>query len=232
VTELVCVKYLPNSERQNQCRVRSLFWPDLLKTGLFIFIAVASVTGMAWAQAGQLDTPFATKGIFLLNSLGEQGGSTRVALQSDGKIVFAAASGNPQQSNNGIALVRLTTAGRPDTTFGTGGVVVFGVQGTVPTGVTIQIDGKIVVSSTSGQNVDGGALFGLARFNSNGSVDDSFGTGGHVDTPFGFGLNAALTLQPDGKILLTGSNVVARFDSNGQLDTTFGTGGVSALPFS
>lgn len=109
-------------------------------------------------------------------------------------------------------------------------MVFFGVQGTVPTGVAIQIDGKIVVSSTAGQNVDGGALFGLARFNSNGSVDGSFGTGGHVD---GRTLGAAaLTLQPDGKILLTGANTVARFDSSGQLDPTFGTGGLSVLPFS
>jgi len=228
--EGICLKCLPNSGRHSQS-LRSLFRLNLSKTGLFICIAVLSVTGMTWAQAGQLDTTFATKGIFLLNPIGEQGGSTRVALQTDGKVVLAAPSGDPQQSNNGIALVRLTTGGTPDATFGTAGVVVFGVQGTVPTGVAIQIDGKIVVSSTAGLNVDGGALFGLARFNSNGSVDGSFGTGGQVDTPFGFGLNAALALQPDGKILLTGSDVVARFDSNGQLDTTFGTGGVSTLPF-
>jgi uncharacterized delta-60 repeat protein len=229
--KVIWLKCLPNSERQNQCRVRSLFWPKLWMTGLFICIALFSVTGMAWAQAGQLDTTFATKGIFLVNPIGEEGGSTRVALQTDGKIVFAAPSGDPQQSNNGIALVRLTTGGSPDTTFGAGGVVVFGVQGTVPTGVAIQIDGKIVVSSAAGQNVDGGALFALSRFNSNGSLDGSFGTGGHVDTPLSLGVGAVLALQSDGKILMTGSSVVARFDSNGQIDTTFGTGGLSALPF-
>jgi len=92
--ELICLKYLPNSGRQDQFRMRSLFRPNLLKTGLFIFLAVVSVS-MGWAQAGQLDTTFATKGIFILNSIGEQGGSTKVALQSDGKIVFAGASGNP-----------------------------------------------------------------------------------------------------------------------------------------
>ena len=230
--KVICLKCLPNSGRQNQSPMRSLFRPDLLKTGLFICIAVLSVTGMTWAQAGQLDTTFANKGIFLLNSLGEQGGSTRVALQTDGKIVLAAPSGDPQQANNGIALVRLNTNGTPDVSFGTAGVVVFGVEHTVPVGVAIQLDGKIVVGSTAGVNVDGGGGFGLARFNSNGSVDNSFGTAGQVQVvPFGTALSAALVLQSDGKILMTGSNALARFDSNGQLDTTFGAGGISVLPF-
>ena len=230
--EVACLKCLPNSGRQNQFRMRSLFRPNLLKTGLFICIAVLSVTGMTWAQAGQLDTTFATKGIFLLNPIGQQGGSTRVALQTDGKVVLAAPSGDPQQSNNGIALVRLNTNGTPDASFGTAGVVVFGVNHTVPVGVATQHGGKIEVGSAAGANVGGGGAFALYRFNSNGSVDNSFGTGGQVEVvPFGTALSAALVLQPDGKILMTGSNAVARFDSNGQLDTTFGTGGISVLPF-
>jgi len=42
---------------------------------------------------------------------------------------------------------------------------------------------------------------------------------------------ATLALQPDGKILLAGSNTLARFDSDGQFDPTFGTEGISVLPF-
>lgn len=228
MNELICKKRLSNAERQNQSRVRSLFRQNLLRTGLFICVAVEIATGIAWAQAGQLDTTFATKGIFILNPIGNQGGSTRVALQTDGKIVFAAASGDPQQSNNGIALVRLNADGTPDSSFGTAGVVVFGVEHTVPVGVAIQADGKIVVGSAAAQHVDGGASFGLARFNSNGSADPSFGTGGQV---FGGTIRgAALALQPDGKILLTGGSALARFDSNGQLDSTFANGGLTALP--
>ena len=229
--EVICLKCVPNSGRQNQSPMRSLFRPNLLKTGLLICIAVLSVTGTTWAQAGQLDTTFATKGIFLLNPIGQQGGSTRVALQTDGKIVLASPSGDPQQSNNGIALVRLNTDGAPDASFGTAGVVVYGVDRTVPVGVAIQPDGKILVGSTAGSNTDGGGT-ALARFNSNGSVDSSFGTGGHVELLFsGIARSAAIALQQDGKILMTGSNALARLDSNGQLDTSFGTGGVSALPF-
>ena len=230
--EVICSKCLPSSGGRNQSRMRSLFRPNLLKTSLFLCGAVLSVAGMTWAQAGQLDTTFATKGVFTLNSIGEQGGSTKAALQPDGKIVFAAASGDPQQANNGIALVRLNTNGTPDTSFGTSGVVVFGNQGTVPIGVVIQPDGKILVGSAAGQNVDGGGGFAIARFNSNGSFDNSFGNGGRLQfVPFGTAVSAALALQPDGKILMTGGKALARFNSNGQLDTTFGTGGLSVLPF-
>ena len=232
MNKVICLKCLPSSGRQNQSRMKSLFRPNLLQTGLFICIAVLSVTGMTWAQAGKLDTTFATKGIFLLNPIGEQGGSTRVALQTDGKVVLAAPSGDPQQSNNGIALVRLNTDGAPDPSFGTAGVVIYGVDRTVPVGVAIQPDGKILVGSTAGANADGGGT-ALARFNSNGSVDSSFGTGGHVELLFsGIARSAAIALQQDGKILMIGNNALARVDSNGQLDTSFGTGGLSALPFS
>lgn len=149
--ELISRKRLSIAERQNQSLVRSLFRQNPLRTRLFICIAVLSVTGMTWAQAGQLDTAFATKEIFVLNSTGEQGGSTRAVLQTDGKIVFAAPSGDPQQSNNGIALVRLNTNGTPDSSFGTAGVVVFGVEHTVPIGVVIQADGRIVVALRPGR---------------------------------------------------------------------------------
>jgi len=104
--EVICSKCLPNSGMQNQSQVRSLFRPNLLQTGLFICIAVLSVTGMTSEQAGKLDTTFATKGIFLLNPIGEQGGSTRVALQTDGKIVFSAASGDAQLQRQFRRLIR------------------------------------------------------------------------------------------------------------------------------
>jgi hypothetical protein len=91
---------------------------------------------MTWAQAGQLDTTFTTKGIFLLNPIGQQGGSTRVALQTDGKIVLAAPSGdlaagqagkadpkNPLLLSPGNLALSRYSAGKLDTTFGSGGTV-------------------------------------------------------------------------------------------------------------
>jgi|ERR1700675_863508 len=72
----------------------------------------------AMAQAGQLDTTFATKGIFA--APGERA-SNAVAIQSDGKIVVAGTG-----VFNGAyfdMLLRLNTNGTLDTSFGTGGVV-------------------------------------------------------------------------------------------------------------
>ncbi len=102
--------------------------------------------------------------------------------------------------------------------------------------VAIQSNGKIVVAGTA-QN-----RFVVARYNSDGSLDSSFGTGGRTTTQIGSfaQANAVAILSggsTDGDILLAGyalnaagtsSNndfVVARYLANGLLDTSFGTGG-------
>jgi uncharacterized delta-60 repeat protein len=78
-------------------------------------------------------------------------------------------------------------AGDLDTSFGTGGKVTtdFSPGLDRATAVAIQPDGKIVVAGIAG----GGAAsnFGLARYNTDGSLDTSFGTGGKVTTDFSGG---------------------------------------------
>jgi uncharacterized delta-60 repeat protein len=69
----------------------------------------------------------------------------------------------------------------------------------------------------------------MARFNSNGSLDQTFGNGGKVIVS-NFGSSAhAVALQPDGKVLLAGMSnyqfILLRYHTNGQLDTDFGNGG-------
>src|SRR5262245_25189925 len=97
--------------------------------------------------------------------------------------------------------------------------------------VAFQADGKIVVGGTSIQN--GYQNFALARYNADGSLDSTFGTGGKTVVNFGSKHNAALwalTIQPDGKIVAAGHDVtltkrnmaVVRFNPNGSLDTKFG----------
>src|SRR4051812_21093990 len=104
----------------------------------------------------------------------------------------------------------LLTAGQLDTTFGSGGVVLTSfpslIKGSPGTGgdayaVQIQSDGKIVAAGT------GLGDFALARYNTNGSLDSTFGSGGKVETAFGKNLSASafgLTIQPDGKIVVVG----------------------------
>ena len=200
------------------------FARNLLSTRLSLIVVCASVLSastMVLAQAGHLDRTFGANGIFTLSLANSQ--ANVVALQSDGKIVVAGQLGNKS------GLIRLGTNGSLDNTFGSGGVVVVNHFGgdinQVIVGLAIQSDGKIVAAATGVPQ--GGQV---ARFNTNGTLDTTFGSNGIAT----LSLNAALlALQTDGKIIVAGGQlggaVMARLNTNGQPDTTFGTGGVAAL---
>ena len=132
----------------------------------------------------------------------------------------------------------LSNGGALDPTFGNGAGYV-----TVPTGsahaVLVQSwDNKIVVadSYTKGSNT----LMGLVRYNADGSLDSTFGSGGVMNSQVPDGAYAA-ALYPhagtanDGKIVAVGGAVggadLARFNPNGSLDTSFGKRGVVTLSF-
>ena len=128
----------------------------------------------------------------------------------------------------------LAAAGDLDTTFGTGGIVTtdLGSSDDEAADVVIQADGKIVAAGHSG------GKFALARYNSDGSLDTTFGTGGLVTTaPPGTtdAVLSGLAIQSDGKIVGVGfitdtGNVtkfaLVRYNSAGTLDTDFGTDGM------
>jgi uncharacterized delta-60 repeat protein len=106
----------------------------------------------------------------------------------------------------------------------------------------LQPDGKLVAAGHAYQVDDGGFNFALARYNADGSLDTSFGTGGKVTTDFGgveYGM--ALILQPDGKLVAAGhayqagSNwdfALARYNADGSPDSSFGTDGKVTTDFS
>lgn len=123
-----------------------------------------------------------------------------------------------------------------DFTFGNGGKVVTDFAGSTDVGfaMVIQPDGKIIVGGQAGI-APSVTDYGLVRYNIDGSLDSSFGTGGKVSTDVG-GLGdtiSAIALQPDGKIVAAGFSFTAhifdfsvvRYNSNGTLDTSFGNGG-------
>ena len=158
-----------------------------------------------------------------------------VAVQADGKIVTAGAVfGSP----NHFALARYNSDGSFDTSFGTGGKVATDFGSTVPFGLLIQPDGKIVLAG------GGGDAFAMARFNADGSFDTSFGTGGKVTTAFGgtYAAGYGVARTPDGKIVVGGIKefvgsgfdydfAVARYNDDGSLDTSFGAGGKVTTDF-
>ncbi len=144
-----------------------------------------------------------------------------IALQPDGKVLIGGIFTNINGlSRNRIA--RLNSDGSLDTTFDPGegaDLLVFSVA--------LQADGKVLIGG-SFNNVNGVPREGIARFNPNGTLDSSFNAGENTDG----GINS-ITLQADGKILISGSftringtarNRIARLNRDGSLDTGFNLG--------
>ena len=183
---------------------------------------------------GSLDTSFNTKGWLTITETGWHSGRG-VAVQSDGKIVVAmeyADGGNAHW----LALLRCTANGALDTGFGISGTGrVFIPTSTMESfnstssAVAVLPNGKIMLLGQGNirfQTND----FELARFNSDGTWDTTFG-GGVLSTDFGNSDDQALSMavQSDGKIVAAGTSsgnfAVARYNADGSLDTTFnGTG--------
>jgi uncharacterized delta-60 repeat protein len=160
-----------------------------------------------------------------------------VVIQSDGKIVTAGSTYSTLSGTLSIdfLVVRYNNDGSLDTSFGDpdplnpplhrGYVITsFGTGVDQAHVALLQPDGKIVVGGYSGSVVSSV----VARYNSDGTLDATFGSGGKLFlvVPSIHGL----AIQSDGKLLLGGDSqgdsfAVARLDPNGALDSSFGTGG-------
>jgi uncharacterized delta-60 repeat protein len=227
-------KHAPTLGRRILVQLKNIKLESILCGVLVASAALSAFANPAMAQAGKLDLTFGAGGIFIesageFNNTGTFG--TAIALQSNGEIV----AGGQIGFNTGV--IRLNANGTLDSTFGKGGTVsaILGSNdgNCQVIGLVLQTDGKIVVGITNLQQ-GFGPLFIVARLNTNGSLDTTFGSGGIVETQVGtFGVAAsALALQSDGKILLAGSGAMARYLSNGSLDSSFGSGGIAATPIS
>ena len=207
---------------------------SLFVLAVLVLAALACTATYAAAQAGSLDRTFGNNGIVSTSMRT----AYAVAIQSDGKIVLAGYGVTNSQA--GGMLTRLNTDGSLDASFGSGGVAELGFAYFGLFAMAIQSDGKIVVAGGTDAEQGGGYTYfaQVARVESNGSLDTSFGSGGiTTTTAIGFTPDftgpesLALALQNNGSILLASSysNLMARFTSGGQLDTTFGSGGIVNL---
>ena len=191
--------------------------------------------------AGVLDAGFETDGM-VVAEMGTAGESAhQVIVQSDQKIVVV---GNSHEE--GFLVIRYNPDGSFDSTFGTGGKVVtsFGNPRELATSVAQQADGKLVVAGWTGESGHGKMDFGLVRYNSDGSLNSSFGMNGQVTTALGTSsdLVSALVIQSDGNIVAVGSTrqtvdlrdldiALVRYNSDGSLDSTFLMGGKVVTTF-
>jgi uncharacterized delta-60 repeat protein len=209
--------------------------------------------------AGDLDWSFGSAGVVTLNG----GLIHALAVQPDGKIVVAGQSFD----SSFFRLVRYLSDGSPDSSFGDGGSVetqvgeggclcIGGAQG-----VALQPDGKIVLAGASDQGgvAYPGSLginseFSLLRYDSNGSLDSSFGTNGVTNTvipgqpdELWAAEEGPLAILPGGQILAGGQSfsypggsavgidgpayALAEYTSDGSLDSAFGKGGIVQTTF-
>jgi uncharacterized delta-60 repeat protein len=208
-------------------------------TRALLALAVVLGSNSIYGQSGGvLDPTFGTGGKVTTDFAGADDGAGAVAVQPDGKLVVAGTA-----NINGIsefAVARYNSNGSPDVSFGAGGKVTTDVGGSFEavTAVTLQADGKIVVAGGAGVGLF--RDFALARYNSDGTLDTSFGTGGKVLTDFGLSAQAqSVAVQLDGKIVVGGfANIdggdnfeLVRYNSNGTLDAGFGTAGKVTTDF-
>ncbi len=201
-------------------------------------------------SAGDLDPAFGTGGV-VTTPIGADADAYAVAVQPDGKILAGGTSVTVlgRTNVNHFTLARYTTTGGLDSSFGSGGKVVTSWGkggGTSAAAFAMALypnagtpnDGKIILAGAAATKSNGGQ-FALARYNANGSLDTSFGSGGTVSTVLSARQSEidGVAIQPDGKIVAVGYEsdsassypyyfTVARYNTNGTLDTTFGSGGV------
>jgi uncharacterized delta-60 repeat protein len=196
-------------------------------------LAPLAATSSAAAAAGDLDPSFSGDGRLVTSLTPQYDWASAVAVQGDGKIVVAGAGFDGGQ----FAVLRYNSDGTPDLTFAGDGSVTtnFTVKDDFADGIALQADGKIVVVGEVGS----GGLnpkFGIARYDTNGTLDGTFSGNGLAITDFTPKEDFAngVAVQADGKIVVEGPAgvggvnprfAVARYNSDGTPDTTFGGDG-------
>ena len=185
-------------------------------------------------EDGRLDSTFGTNGQFVLD-MGENEFVEAMALQADGQVLLAGLHENPT-SDTAVVIARVSTSGELDNDFGTNGTVTFAPKYTTTVDdLVLTSNGKIVISGK--MNASGGKpdLF-VAQFNTDGSLDNSFGSGGIFihDDQGGSAAGGQLVVLHNGQIAVWGTTaygaaqadvLILRLTSNGALDQSFGQQG-------
>ena len=209
-----------------RCRLASI----TLAACACVFSAIAlAIPG----QPGTLDASWATlsplgAGKVITPVSGGDDAATAMTLQPDGKVLVAGYCFSG--ANNDFCVARYLPNGTLDTTWnGTGTVITaIGSGAEFAAAMALQPDGKVLVAGYcfNGANND----FCAARYLASGTLDTSWNGTGTVITPIGSSddVATAMTLQPDGKVLVAGRCVngtnydfcAARYLANGTLDTS------------
>ncbi|MCH8903888.1 MAG: T9SS type A sorting domain-containing protein [Bacteroidetes bacterium] len=195
-----------------------------------IVAAGTSYNGTNWVFAlaryntdGELDTTFSEDGKVRTAIGTEKDLAYSVAIQPDGKILLAGNSKNGTYTD--FAIVRYNVDGKLDSTFNSDGIVTTDFENFSDgaRSVAIQKDGKILAAGHA-SNWAGQGELGMVRYNSDGTLDNSFGEAGKVSIRGGSA--TSLAIQSDCKIVVAGLDFsITRYNIDGTLDNTFGLDG-------
>jgi len=154
-------------------------------------------------------------------------------------LIYKVTAADSSTQNYSVKVTVSPRSGSLDTTFGTSGKVTttIGSGNSQALALGIQSGGKIVAAGRSYNSTGSKNDFALVRYNANGTLDTTFGTGGIVTTSIGTVNDEAfaLVIQPDDSILVAGSSyngisnkydfAIAKYTIDGILDTTFNAAG-------
>lgn len=209
---------------------------EILSIGILSLSVCLLSTAYALA-GGSLDPSFGNNGLAITDfGIGDDEAFDLV-VQDDGKIIVAGFSYNGAVKN--FAVSRYLPDGVPDNDFGVGGTATFslGSGDSVGRALAVQDDGKIIIAGSTGADDQDIALL---RLNSEGSLDDSFGTNGQfvLSKPDSDARVEAVAVTADGAILLAGSEkeentpvstLLVKLNGDGAPEYSFGDEGVATI---
>ncbi|MCK6606431.1 MAG: T9SS type A sorting domain-containing protein [Ignavibacteriaceae bacterium] len=196
---------------------------------------------------GVIDSSFGTNGFAATNlsqivaSVHDDNGIYDLEILPDGKIL-AVGDVRVSSGNQLLALARFNSNGTLDSGFGTNGVGTIDLAGSVDFGWAMKVlpDGKILTAGFSNSGSSSMESL-LARFNSNGTLDNTFGNNGTVVTPVTMANDHgyAVASSSVGKIYVgvfsdnsVGSDfTILAYNHDGSPDTSFGTAGLVTTDF-
>lgn len=189
---------------------------------------------------GKVDSTFGDNGV-VYDMTGYQSITTRIDVHADGRIVVAGSAYFAADLD--VFVLRLTSIGARDSSFGTDGLAVAAITSGCEENISdleIQPNGHYLLCGSQDFCGDGGNTL-LVRFEPDGSMDPGFGSNGvalfHL-SPTDIDHGSGLHVMSDGRIVISGTRsmplawevYLARMLPDGQMDLSFGLDGITGVP--